>query len=305
MKVFVTGGTGFVGRPLVARLAEAGHEVVVATRSARSSERPRVRYVAWDAKTQGAWAREVDGAEVVIHLAGEGIFERRWTPEIKRDLRGSRIASTRAVVTAIEAATARPKALLSASAVGYYGDTQDRIADEDSAPGHDFLADVCVQWEREARRAADLGVRVVLLRIGVVLGPDGGALKQMVPPFRAFLGGPMGSGKQWFPWVHVRDVVQAIELAATRDTLSGPYNIVAPETLRMADFCRGLGRALGRPSWLPMPAPVVRLALGERGDALLTGQRLSVRRLQDAGYSFAFPTLDAALRDLLRSSGSA
>jgi uncharacterized protein (TIGR01777 family) len=264
--------------------------------------------VQWDAATPGPWAAAVDGAGAVINLAGQSVAGRRWSEEYKRQIRESRLASTRALVGAIGAARVRPRVFLCASAVGFYGDRGDQQLDESAGPGRDFLAGVCADWEREAAAAAALPpaqgaepVRVVQLRTGVVLAPpaEGGALAKMVTPFQLFAGGPLGSGRQWFPWIHLDDEVAAIVWSLDHAEVHGPTNLVAPGAQTMADFCRTLGQVLRRPSWAPVPAVALRLLVGEMAEVLLGGQRAVPAQLTRTGFRFRYTESAAALRAAL------
>ena len=297
MKVFIVGGTGFVGVNLANRLRARGDEVTV---MGRSPDRPRgldaaVSVVAGDATLPGVWQKQVAGHETVINLAGVSIFT-RWTAEAKAVIRRSRILTTRNLVDALPGTGG--VTLVSTSAVGYYGFHGDEELGEDAGPGNDFLARLCVDWEAEALRARDRGARVVITRFGIVLGPGGGVLGQMAPIFRAFLGGPIGSGRQWFSWIHVEDLFGALLHLAGRPGSAGAYNFTAPEPVTNRDLARGLGRVLRRPALLPAPRFAVRLVLGEFGNVLLNGQRVLPRRLLAEGYRFAHPGLGAALESL-------
>ena len=297
MRLLLTGGTGFIGAPLRRRLAQRGHELLVLTRApAAHRAEPGVRFLPLDAD---AWRRELAGVGGVINLAGEPIAAGRWTARRKLAIRDSRMETTRRLVEALAAMPQRPAALLNASAIGYYGARSDEELTESDGAGNGFLAETCQAWEAEARRAEALGVRVVRLRIGLVLGRGGGALAKMVPPFRAFVGGPLGSGRQWVSWVHRDDVVGLVEWALTHAECSGALNVTAPEPVRMAALCRALGRALHRPSWAPVPAPVLRLLLGEMAELLVTGQRVVPRAALRTGYPFRFPSLAGALEECL------
>ncbi|MDE2490144.1 MAG: TIGR01777 family oxidoreductase [Elusimicrobia bacterium] len=300
MNIVAAGGTGFLGGALVAALAARGDETVVLTRDAdRAAARlgGRARAVAWDARSSGEWAKSLEGADAVVNLAGTGVADARWTPPRKIALVKSRLDATRALVAAISQAAARPKVLVSASAVGWYGESPEGDAPETAPQGRDFLAALCGQWEREASAAEPLGLRVVLARVGVVLG-RGGALARMELPFKLGLGGRLGSGRQPFPWIHVDDAVGAILFALESEKLSGPVNLAAPELPTNAQFTKSLARALRRPAFLPAPAFALRLLLGEMAGMLLGGQRAVPRKLLDAGYAFRFPTADAALAAL-------
>jgi uncharacterized protein (TIGR01777 family) len=298
MKVIVAGGTGFIGRSLAVRLGEAGHQAVVLTRGSAPSLPAEVRTVRWDPKIPGDWEAEFEGADAAVNLAGTPIAAGRWTEKRKLLILQSRILATRAVVAAAGKARSGPKILINASAVGYYGDLPEGDAAEESPRGSGFLADVCACWEEAASRARDIGLRVATLRTGIVLGREGGALPKMLGPFQLFFGGPLGSGRQWMPWIHRQDAVEAI-LYILRNPIPGPVNLSAPEPARMDDFCRALGRALDRPSWARVPAFALRLLLGEMADIVLCGQRAVPKKLLAAGFEFRHPNLNAALRDIL------
>jgi len=300
MKIFITGGTGFLGSQVVKKLSEAGNEISVVSRIARQSKYPKVNYVLWDGKTSNGWSQMISGCDSVVNLAGEGIFERRWNSNVKKVLLESRVQTTKLIVDAISAAVPKPKTLISASAIGFYGDTLDEEVSENSKPGTDFLAEVCQEWENQAYKAQDLGVRVALPRIGIVLGPNGGALKKILPPFKAFLGGPLGSGTQWFPWIHIDDAVQGILFPLENREIQGPYNMVAPEICRMGDFCKTLGSVIHRPNWLRVPQALLKILLGERSECLVAGQRVSSQKLIQSGFKFQHPSLTEALSSLIR-----
>ena len=299
MKVFITGGTGFVGKALSFRLTSQGHEVTVLTRGIpkQGGSKSGLRFVQGDPTRKGPWQEAVAGQDLLINLAGTSIFG-RWTEERKRDLRESRIATTRNLVEAIPSKSRM--ALLSTSAVGFYGFHGDEPLDESSPPGSDFLAMLARDWEEEAVKAQEKGARVVLTRFGIVLGQDGGALDQMVRPFRWFVGGPLGSGLQWLSWIHMEDLVSAILHLLARPELSGPFNLTAPNPVQNRDFSKSLGKVLNRPSWMPAPGFMVRLVLGEFGSVILKGQRVFPRRLLDAGFSFQYPEIEGALRNVLK-----
>lgn len=255
----------------------------------------------WTPEEAGDWQRVVDGADAVVHLAGASIADGRWTPERMEAIRSSRVRSTELLAQAIAAAKTKPRVFVSGSATGYYGTkTGDRLLGEDAPNGDDFLAGVVRDWEAAARPASEAGVRVVHPRTGIVLGRGAGVLGRMVPMFRAFVGGPIGDGTQYVPWVHIRDVVRAFEAMLTRDDLSGSYNTTAPEPVTMEAFASAVGAALNRPAALRVPAFAVKMAFGEEAaEVLLTGQRAVPRRLVDAGFAFVFPDIDSALADLL------
>jgi uncharacterized protein (TIGR01777 family) len=302
MKIVVAGGTGFLGRPLTERLVSKGHQVVVLTREAASQEPARA--VVWSPDgSVGAWANEIDGADAVVNLAGEPIAGRRWSADHKQQIRDSRIRATRSLAAAIGRASQPPSVFVSGSAVGYYGPLGDEWVVEATPPGSDFLAQVCHQWEAEATRAASSRTRVVRVRTGLVLERDGGALPPMLPPFKFGIGGPAGSGRQYWPWIHRSDWIDLVWWAIRTDTVEGPLNATAPEPVRNAEFARALGRALGRPSFMPAPAFALRLILGEMADALLlSGQRASPAKAGALGFSFTYEQVDDALAAIFGSA---
>jgi uncharacterized protein (TIGR01777 family) len=284
MYIVVAGGSGFLGEPLVKRLLSRGDDVAVLTRSPAHvrSGRP----IKWDARTQGAWSAEAARAAMVINLAGENIGEGRWTAERKKRLVASRLDATHAIVEALRSAPPRGRALVNASAIGYYGDRGEEQLDESSGRGSGFLAELVEQWEMAAREA-ELLARLVLIRFGVVLDPSGGALKKMLLPFRLGAGGPIGSGRQWMSWIGRDDAVRMVEWAIDRDAAKGVYNATSPGPVRNREFTRALGRAVHRPAVVPVPAFALRLALGQMADeALLASQRVMPHRAQQEGFEF-------------------
>ena len=301
MRTIITGGSGLIGRALAAELAAAEHEVIVLSRTpGRASGLPAgVRAVGWDGRTAEGWQDLADGATAIVNLAGESIAAGRWTAARKQRIADSRHQAGAAVVQAVTGATTRPQVVIQASAVGYYGPRGDETITEDSAPGDDFLARVCVPWETSTEEVERLDVRRAIIRTGIVLSRDGGALPQMMLPFRLFAGGPLGSGRQGFPWIHLADEVRAIRWLIEREDASGQFNLAAPETLTNAEFGRVLGRVMRRPSFMPTPGFALRLVLGELSTLLLDGQHQVPQRLLDHGFTFRFPTAEAALRDLL------
>jgi uncharacterized protein (TIGR01777 family) len=305
MKMIVTGGTGLIGRALAVELLSAGHEVLVLTRRPETARLPAgAQALAWDGRTAQGWGNWVDDETVLINLAGEpvagsGFFPARWTPERKERIRQSRLGAGRAVVEAVQQAAYKPQAVIQASAVGYYGPSVAPHLTEESAPGTDFLAGVCVDWEASTAPVEALGVRRAVIRIGVVLSPEGGALPRQAMLFRWFAGGPLGSGQQGYPWIHLDDVSGAIRFLAEAPQAQGAFNLAAPQPVTNADFGRALGKALNRPYWMPAPAFAFRLAFGEVATILLDGQMAYPSRLMAAGYPFRFPHLPAALDDLL------
>jgi len=292
MKIVVAGGTGFIGEPLVRKLMPRG-DVVVLTRD--PSRVQAGRPVVWDGKSDGAWTRELADAGVVINLAGEGIAEGRWTDGRKRQLVASRVAATRALIAAIQKTPDRQRTFISGSAIGFYGNRGDEALDESATTGAGFLADLVVQWE-SAARAAEPFARVVILRLGVVLGKGGGALGKMELPFKLGGGGPMGSGRQWVSWVDRDDVVRLIEWAIDNGGARGVYNATAPEPARNRELAGALGKALHRPAIVPLPAFALRMAFGQMADeTLLAGQRVLPARVTAEGFRFEYGSLKQAL----------
>jgi uncharacterized protein len=302
MKIIVAGGTGFIGTELVRKLLEAKHNVVLLSRKSshvfpglRRYQDGLLSIELWDGETGGKWQDAIDGADAVINLTGESIAGKRWTASQKTKLLDSRINSTRIIVDAIADAKRKPNVLINASAVGYYGGVDTGDVSETSPAGKGFLADLCRQWEDEAKKVEALGVRLVLLRTGIVLEKDGGALKKMLLPFRLFAGGPIGSGRQWMPWIHLEDEIRIILFALEKQSLSGSVNVTAPTPVTMKDFAGILGRTIHRPSWAPVPAFVLTMALGEMAGMLLTGQKAVPQKLLDHGFKFRYTKLDGAL----------
>jgi len=299
MQTLITGATGFVGRNLIHELPDA----VIAGRDLHAMQRllPDHQARIWHPEQK----RDTDllnGIDAVVHLAGESIFHGRWTQTKKERIRSSRVMGTRHLVRSMAAADSRPRVLVCASAVGIYGDRADELLTEDSSHGHDFLASVCGQWEYEALRAREFGIRVVLLRFGVVLGQNGGALAQMLPPFRMGLGGRLGSGRQYMPWIHILDLCRIIRTALKDDSLQGPVNAVAPYPVTNLVFTQTLARALHRPALLPVPAFLLRLVLGEFATVLLASQNVQPKRLATLGFSFSFPDITTCLNDLTKTN---
>jgi hypothetical protein len=296
MRIVLAGGRGFLGRGLAAALsAENANDVVILSRSAAPAP-GRARTVVWTPNGEtGPWASEVDGAGAVVNLAGESIAGRRWSAAYKQRILDSRVLATRSLVNAIQHASMPPTVFISASAVGYYGPRGPEILPESAGPGSDFLAQVCVQWEQEAVRAT-AQTRVVLVRTGLPLEKDGGALPPMLLPFKLGLGGPIGSGRQYWPWIHRRDWTALVRWAIATPTISGPINATAPAPVTNAELTRALGRAMHRPAFMPAPAFALRILLGEMADALLlSGQRAVPAKAEQAGFEFEYARVDDAL----------
>ena len=302
MRIFLTGATGLIGRRFVADRLSRGDTLTIVSRDAGRAQAlgASIDVIEADLMRPGIWQKRVDGCDAVVHLAGAGVADRRWNAAYRKLLVDSRVESTRRIVEAIDRAGARPPVLVNASAVGYYGACGDRPLDESAPAGDDFLAGLTVQWEAQAARAGLGPTRVTMLRIAVVLDPRGAALGRMLPVFRLGLGGPLGSGRQYIPWVHWRDAIGLIGFALDNESVSGPLNVVAPEAVTNREFTRTLGRVLRRPAVLPVPALMLRFAIGEMGRYVVASQRVVARRAIRAGYTFAFDRLQPALEDLLR-----
>lgn len=303
MRVIVAGATGFIGRALCRALGRDG-EVVALSRDRHKANGlvgQYARVVEWNALTGGTWTNEIDGAHAVVNLAGENIAARRWSRSRKADILQSRSHSIAAIVDAIDTVRTKPKVFIQASAVGYYGPHGDETLDEDAGGGGGFLAEVCRRVEIAAARAEHFGVRTVIIRSGMVLGPDGGALPKLMRPFRFFVGGHVGSGRQWVSWISLPDELRAIRLLIRKSKLQGVFNLTAPEPVTMKTFCRALGRVMGRPAWTFVPGFALRVALGEMADeALLSGQKVMPKRLTEAGFQFEHPDLEGAFRTIIR-----
>jgi uncharacterized protein (TIGR01777 family) len=298
MKVLITGGLGFVGTQLSVRLLERGHQVTVVDRSPEPhAYTPReVIYISGDSTLKGSWQEEIAHQDGVINLAGTSIFG-RWNDKTKKLIYDSRILTTRNVVDAMS--PKKGSVLCSTSAVGYYGFRNDELINEEGYHGDDFLARVCVDWENEAKMAADKGVRVAITRFGIVLGKTGGALGQMIPAFKKFVGGPLGSGNQWFSWIHMEDLLKAFMFVFENQDISGPVNFCSPNPVRNRELAKALGKILSRPSFLTTPGFMLRLVLGEFGSLLLEGQRVIPAKLLKHGFSFSYPDIKGALEDVV------
>ncbi len=297
MKVLITGAMGFIGSALTREMAKTGHQVTAVDRASKPKpEVPStVRYICADTTQAGPWQEAVREQDAIVNLAGATIF-RRWNPKVKEEIRRSRIETTRRLVSSLPKESS--VVILNASAVGFYGPSGDGHLRETDPPGTDFLAGVCMDWEREALRARDRGARVVLTRFGIVLGRTGGALKQMLPVFRAGLGGPLGSGRQWFSWIHIEDLIQALFFILDRPDIQGPVNFCSPHPVRNDTFARTLAQVLRRPCFLRTPGLLLRLVMGEFGSVLLEGQRAFPEVLLRNGYAFRYPELRPALENL-------
>ena len=299
MKILISGATGFIGSLLRERLRSHGHSLTVLSRQPpRAANTSNEKWLTWEPGSIGPWENSVDGTDGIINLAGEPIAGKRWSAAQKEKIRASRIDTTRALVNAIGRAKEKPKFMVSASAVGYYGSRGDETLTEESAAGKDFLGRLCVCWEEEAKMAERYGVRVALLRTGIVLGKGKGALAKMVTPFKFFAGGPLGSGEQWFPWIHIEDELGLILFLAENPDAKGPFNATAPNPVTMEEFCKALGKVLNRPSWASVPASVLTLLLGELADMIIGGQRAVPAAAQKFGYKFKYVNVVEALQSL-------
>ncbi len=294
----LTGGTGFIGKELRELLLMEGHTVLVVTRSPdkyKGEAASNQQFISWEDNLADAMNR----TDVVINLAGENIFGQRWTDEVKQRIYDSRIDSTRKLVEAMEQAGDKPEVFISASASGYYGDQGDRVVDEDHEAADDFLARVCVDWEAESQKASALGVRVVNPRIGIVLEEGGGALEKMIPPFQFFVGGPVGDGKQYMSWIHRTDLCRALIYPVTKEELSGPYNVCAPNPATMNQFADTLGSVMNRPSLFRVPVFALELVYGEAAKPITDSIRMQPKKLQVSGFEFGFEELEEALADII------
>jgi uncharacterized protein len=302
MKIVIAGATGLIVKMLTEDLLASKHSVVVLTRNPRPTifaPNPILQIARWSGKEPHEWHQHIEGADAIVNLSGESLGTGRWTADRKRTLISSRIDPTKALIDAMRVAAAKPEVFLNASAVGYYGPVNEGDVTEDYPAGNDFAARLCAQWEQAALEANNFGVRTVLLRSGIVLDPNGGALQKMMLPFRFFAGGPLGTGNQWLPWIHREDEIRAIRFALENGQIAGPVNLAAPEAATMRTFSAALGRALRRPSAMRVPAFVLRVLLGEMADMVLTGQRVVPQKLLQAGFTFRFPGLKEALENLL------
>jgi uncharacterized protein len=301
MRVVITGGSGLIGRALARELGGAGHDVVILTRDPGRAGTlpPGARAARWDGRTAQGWVPLLDADTAIVHLAGESVAQGRWTEAKKRRIRDSRVVSGQAVMDAIREAPVKPRVLIQSSAVGYYGGRGDELIPEDTPPGRDFLATVCQEWEASTVEAESLGVRRAVARTGIVLAREGGALPVMSLPFKLMVGGPIGDGRQWFPWIHIEDEFGALRFLLERAEARGAFNLTAPHPVTNRELTRALAQALGRPGLLPAPGFALRIALGEMADSLLQGQRAVPSRLRELGYAFRWPELEPALRNLL------
>jgi uncharacterized protein (TIGR01777 family) len=306
MRVMITGGTGLIGRALIEALQEHNHQVLVLSRNPDNyANFPYdVEFLQWDAKTPQGWGDQINHVDAVVNLAGEnlagkGFFPSPWSPERKQRILNSRLQAGQALNAAINAAKRKPKVLIQASAIGYYGPRGDDIITEESEPGDDFLAQTCVQWEEVTRPVEAMGVRRAIIRTGIVLSTEEGALPRLLLPHRLFVGGPFGNGEQWYSWIHLADEAAAIRFLIEHEQASGPFNLTAPHPLKNKVFSKTLGKVIERPSWLPIPGFAMRTLFGEVATVVLDGQRVMSQKLEKLGFEFQYPSAEAALRDLL------
>ncbi|MBD2305792.1 TIGR01777 family protein [Chroococcidiopsis sp. FACHB-1243] len=305
MKVAITGATGFVGSRLVERLKSDGHQVVVFSRNVNKAEKvfpksafSNVEIIAYTPTESGAWQDAIAGCDGVVNLTGEPIGEGRWTPQRKQEILNSRKLGTQKVVEAIGKANPKPSVLVNTSAIGYYGTSETATFDESSPAGSDFLAQVCREWEAEAQKVKELGTRLVILRFGIVLGM-GGAIAKMITPFKLFAGGPIGSGRQWFSWIHRDDLVNLIIEALTKPEMEGVFNATAPNPVRMSELAQVMGEVMQRPSWLPVPNFAIEALLGEGAIVVLEGQQVLPKRTQALGFNYQYPSVKEALKTIV------
>jgi hypothetical protein len=300
MKVAITGATGFVGSRLVERLSAEGHQILVLTRNLAAAQKvfPNLEIVAYTPTASGAWQEAIALCDGVVNLAGEPIAEKRWTPQQKQEILNSRKLGTQKIVEAIAKANPKPKVLVNASAIGYYGTSETASFDETSPPGKDFLAEVCQAWEAEAQKVTQAGVRLVILRLGIVLG-QGGAIAKMIAPFKVFAGGPLGTGRQWFSWIYLDDLVNLIIQALTKPEMEGVFNATAPNPVRMSELAQTMGEIMQRPSWLPVPSFALETLLGEGAMVVLEGQQVLPQRTQASGFNYQYSTVKQALKEIV------
>jgi uncharacterized protein len=301
--VIITGATGFIGKRVVKRLYENNFNITIFTRGVDKGKAifPYIeKIVEWDYKKPSLWEEHLKDKDAVIHLAGANISGKRWTPHYKKLIRESRIVSTRNLVKAMASSSSKPPVFISASGAGYYGDSGETEISENATAGTDFLAGIVKDWEHEAEAAQKHGIRTVTMRTGIVLSSEDGALKKMLLPFRFFVGGALGSGTQWFPWVHIDDVVEAYLFSLQNNNISGSVNVTAPQPVRMNEFAKAIGAVMKRPSFFKVPLWVLRIAVGEIADYLLYSQRLLPKKLLDQGFKFKYSEVKGALADLLK-----
>jgi uncharacterized protein (TIGR01777 family) len=302
MRVLISGGTGLIGRALTEKMVSEGHEIIVLSRNPSSAKgfAPGVRLVKWDARTPEGWSQWVEGADAIVNLAGAGLADWLWTKSRREILLNSRVDAGQAVAEAVALAERKPKVVIQASAIGYYGPQGDEPIEETHSPGDDFLADLCQKWEASSSLVEEQGVRRVIIRTGLVLSRKGGVMPRLLLPIRLFMGGPLGSGQQYYAWIHLEDQVRAIRFLMERDTARGAFNLTAPNPLPNAEFMKTVSQAFRRPYWLPVPEFAMRLLIGEMATVVVDGQRAIPSYLEQAGFTFNYPTLEEAMETLVK-----
>ena len=303
MKIIITGGTGVIGRALTAELTQAGHQIIIFSRSSRKTVNG-AQTIQWDIDNIESWLPHIKTADTIVHLSGEnlagkGFLPTRWSAERKQRIQESRTKTGKILVEAIQQVDEKPEIFVQASAIGYYGPHQDESLTETDSPGDDYLAQTCVEWEDSTKDLDDLGVRRVIIRTGVVLTPDSGALARLLLPYRMFVGGPFGDGRQWYSWIHIADEVAAIRFLIENSKATGVYNLTAPHPLQNREFGKTLGKVLNRPSWIPIPKFAMEAIFGEVATVVVDGQRVLPKKLQALGFQFQYTDLEPALKDLL------
>ncbi|MCU0342193.1 MAG: TIGR01777 family oxidoreductase [Ignavibacterium sp.] len=302
-KIIITGATGLIGKKLTKALIDRGDEVIVFSRDAEKAKSifPKaIDCVEWNYRKPEEWKSKLENSDAVIHLAGINLFAKRWSNDFKKTVLESRELSTKNLVEAIKSADKKPEVFISASGIGYYGDCSEAVLDETSPKGNDFLAEVCDVWESEAQKVGEVGIRNVQIRTGLVLSPEDGVLKQMLLPFKLYIGGPLGNGNQWWSWLHIDDIVGIYLYALDNSQLHGPLNAASPNPVRMKEFASTFGKVLRRPSLFPVPKFVLKIVIGETAEVVTASQRVAVKKLFESGYKFGFEKLEDALRDLLK-----
>ena len=306
MRIIIAGGSGLIGNALTHDLLQDKHEVIILSRNPgyRSSMQPEVKLYTWDGKTQQGWGKLVEGADIIVNLAGaniagEGFFPARWTKERKENIRLSRINAGKAITEAITSAQEKPKVLVQSSGIGFYGPRNDVLLDETADSGNDFMAHLCQEWESSTAEVEAQGVRRVIIRTGVVLSKQGGALNRLLLPYKLFLGGPLGNGRQVMSWIHIMDEVKAIRFLIENEQTRGVYNLTAPNPVTNAEMGKQIGKNLHRPYYLPVPDFAMRMLFGEVSSVVLDGQRVLPKRLLQSGYVFKYPAVDMALAEIL------
>ena len=301
-KIIITGGTGLLGSKLGIKLSREGNEITLLTRNTSQAREELIwakHIKEWDYTKPEQWKNIIDGKDAVVHLAGANLSAKRWSDNYKKIIYESRINSTRNIVNVIKSCEVRPKVLITVSAVGIYGNRNDELLNENSKPGIDFLANLCKDWEEEAEKVENYHVRRVTLRLGIVLSREGGMLKKLLPSFKLFVGGSIGTGNQWIPWIHIKDATDIVDFVIKNDSVSGVFNCGAPGIVRMKDFTETLGRIINRPAYFRIPKFVLRMVLGEIADTIVSSQRISIEKLLGTGYNFKFGELESALKNLL------